>query len=116
MPTDTQVVFAPDEPGSSLGYLISGRGATLLAQRFDAGALRLSGEPVPVAEEVPFFQNGWAEFDASPGVLIYSIGSQTAQLTWLDRGGRKSGTLGDPQHLWAYFRLSPDGRKVASDV
>jgi Tol biopolymer transport system component len=44
------------------------------------------------------------------------VGSQKAQLTWLDRGGRKLGAVGDPQHLWAFFRLSPDGRKVAADV
>src|SRR5207249_2651753 len=82
----------------------------------DADALRLFGEPMPVAEQVPFFQNGWSEFDASPEILIYSIGSQKAQLTWLDRAGRKVGVCGDPQHLWAFFRLSPDGRRVGADV
>ncbi len=50
MHTDTQVVFAADQPGSSRGYLVWGRNATLLAQRFDAETLRLSGEPVPIGK------------------------------------------------------------------
>jgi len=116
MPTQTQVVFVPDEQESSHGYLISGKNATLLAQRFDANTLRVSGEPVPVAENVPFFANGWSDFDASAGMLMYTTGSPRAQLTWLDRHGRQTGVLGEPQHIWGFFRLSPDGRKVAADV
>jgi ribulose-5-phosphate 4-epimerase/fuculose-1-phosphate aldolase len=39
MPTDTQVTFTPDQPGSSQGHLLFGRSATLLALRFDADRL-----------------------------------------------------------------------------
>ena len=58
MPTDTQVTFTPDRPGSSQGHLLFGRSATLLALRFDADRLRVMGEPVAVAKDVPFF-GGW---------------------------------------------------------
>ena len=117
MPTDTQLVFAQDQSGSSQGYLIFGRASTLLAQRFDAEQLRVSGDPVPVAQDVPFFQrNGWSAFDASPGILMYSAGWPKAQLTWVDRGGRRLSNLGDPQDILRSIRLSPDGKKLAFDV
>ncbi|HET9321293.1 MAG TPA: protein kinase, partial [Bryobacteraceae bacterium] len=68
MATDTQVIFVPDQvgSGSGSGYLLFGRGASLLALRFDANRLRVTGEPVPVAKEVPFLKGtAWSEFDAS---------------------------------------------------
>jgi hypothetical protein len=64
MPTDTYVIFAPDHAGSSQGYLLYCRAGTLLARRFDATRLTLSGEPVPVAQGLPFFRlTAWAAFD-----------------------------------------------------
>jgi len=120
MATDTQVVFVPDhvERGAGSGYLLFGRGASLLALRFDADRLRVLGEPVPVAKEVPFLKaTMWSEFDASAdGILIYSTGSQKAQPTLLDRNGRELGAAGDPQDYWGNFRLSPDGKRLAADV
>ncbi|MBZ5636276.1 MAG: hypothetical protein LAO55_24380 [Acidobacteriia bacterium] len=118
MPTDTQVTFTPDQPGSSQGYLLFGRGATLLALRFDVERLSVMGDPVSVAKDVPFFWGlGWSEFDTSPdGTLIYSTGSQEAQLTWLDRSGRDLGAVGVSGDFFGFFRLSADGKKIAADV
>jgi Tol biopolymer transport system component len=118
MPTDTQVTFAPDQPGSSQGHLLFGRGGILQALRFDADRLRVSGAPVSVARDVPFFRPlAWSEFDtSSDGALIYSTGAQEAQLTWLDRGGRDLGVVGNPRDFMAFLRFSPDGRKLAADV
>jgi len=120
MPTDTQVIFVPDHVGSEAGsgYLLFGRGASLLALRFDADRLRVTGEPVPVAKEVPSLRaSAWSEFDASAdGILIYSAGPQKAQLTWLDRTGHELGAVGEPQDYWGSFRLSPDGKRLAADI
>ena len=118
MPTDTQVTFTPDQPGSAKGHLLFGRSATLLAVRFDMQELRILGEPVPVAQDVPFmFGVGWSEFDTSrEGALIYSTGPQEAQLTWLDRRGNELGVLDHPRDYFGFLRLSPDGMKVAYDV
>jgi eukaryotic-like serine/threonine-protein kinase len=118
MLADTQVIFVPDQvKGGSEGYLLFGRNSTLLALRFDAKRLQLTGEPVPVAKAVPFFEpTAWSEFEASrDGILIYSTDAQRAQLTWLDRSGRESGTVGDPQDF-ADSRVSPDGKKLAATV
>lgn len=120
MPTDTHVVFVPDPwgNGAETGYLLFGRGTSLLAQRFDVERIRMIGEPVPVAKEVAFIKaSGWSDFDASTdGILIYSTGSQKAQLTWLDRNGNDVGAIGEPQDYWGTFRLSPDGNRLAADV
>jgi predicted Ser/Thr protein kinase len=120
MPTDTQVIFVPDQVGSGAGsgYVLYGRSGSLLALRFDADRLRMTGEPVPVAKEVPYLRaSAWSEFDASAdGILIYSTGSQKAQLTWLDRTGHELGAEGEPQDYWGSFRLSPDGKRLAADI
>jgi Tol biopolymer transport system component/predicted Ser/Thr protein kinase len=118
MPTDTQVIFVPDHVGAGSGYLLFGRGGSLLALRFDADRLRVTGEPVPVAKEIPFLRaSGWSEFDASAdGILIYSTGPQKAQLIWLDRTGHELGAVGEPQDYWGSFRLSPDGKRLAADI
>ena len=120
MPTDTQVIFVPDQVGSGAGsgYLLFGRAASLLAVRFDADRLRVTGEPVPVAKEVAFLRaSAWSEFEASAdGILIYSTGSQKAQLTWLDRTGQEFGAVGDPQDYWGSFRLSPDVKRLATVI
>jgi Tol biopolymer transport system component len=119
MLTHTQVIFVPDQLNAgNKGYLLFGRNSTLLALRFDADRLQVAGDPVPVAKEVPFFEaTAWSEFDASrDGVMIYSTGSQQAQITWFGRSGRESGRLGDPQDFWGILRASPDGKKLATDV
>lgn len=119
MLTDTQVIFVPDQlKGGNQGYVLFGRNSTLLALRFDLDRLQVAGEPMPVAKEVPFFEpTAWSEFDASAdGVLIYATGRQRSQLTWFDRSGRESGTLGDPQEFAGDLRISPDGRKLAAGV
>ncbi len=118
MRTDTQVTFTPDQPGGSLGYLLFGRNGTLQALRFDANRASTIGQPMPLAKDVPFFGGlGWSEFDTSAdGALIFSTGSQDAQLTWLDRSGRDLGPVDASRDFFGFFRLSPDGKKVAADV
>jgi Tol biopolymer transport system component len=119
MLTDTQVIFVPDQlKGGNQGYVLFGRNSTLLALRFDLDRLQVAGEPMPVANEVPFFEpTAWSEFEASAdGVLIYATGRQQSELTWFDRNGHKSGMLGDPQDFGGDLRVSPDGKKVAADV
>src|SRR6185369_2797981 len=35
---------------------------------------------------------------------------------WVDRGGRDLGPVGGPRDFFGFFRLSPDGKKIAADV
>jgi Tol biopolymer transport system component len=106
-------VYVPRAGGKS--YLLWLRGATLVAQEFDPGTIKLTGEPRPVADPVAKIAGlGQMHVAASAGgALLYSASSTARQFTWLDRVGRPLGTLGEPgEHTT--FRLSPDGHRVAA--
>ena len=97
------------------GLLLFVRDDTLMAQPFDAGALRLSAEPFPVAEQVGYGAL-FAEGDyavSENGVLVYQSGSEQSQLTWFDRTGKRIGTIGETGIHNGGFRLSPDDKRVA---
>ncbi len=97
------------------GYLLFVRETMLLAQRFDAGKGALAGESFPVVEKVGMDRSGGrAAFSASGnGMLVYGAGAGAqARLTWMDRGGKRLETVGDPGGS-LHLALSPDGRQVA---
>jgi eukaryotic-like serine/threonine-protein kinase len=110
---NSNVVYAPP------GYLLFHRERTLLARPFDPKSLRFTGEAFPVAEGVQYFATfAQAVFAASDqGLLAYQTGTSggQTQLTWLDRAGKPTGTVGDPGHL-ATPRVSNEGRQVAVRV
>ena len=98
------------------GYLLFAREHSLLAQRFDANSLQLSGEPIPIAVDVA--QNdriGRSPFAVSEnGVLIYRFGGgyTAGQLKWVDRNGTSLGSVGKPAE-YTNIQLSPDDKYVA---
>ena len=98
------------------GYLLFVRERTLMAQPFDAVKLQLTGEAVPVAEQVGLnIGNARAQFSVSEtGVLVYRnfVSGGNAQLVWFDRSGKQLGTVWDPAGI-SGVRLSPDGKRVA---
>jgi Tol biopolymer transport system component len=100
------------------GHLLFVRGGTLMAQPFDAAARRASGDPFPVAEQVPISNvggSGRALFSVSAtGVLSYWRGGaqQMSQLTWIDRTGKPLGVIGEAGE-YSNLSLSPDERRVA---
>ena len=101
---------------ASPGYLLFVRDRTLMAQRFDASRLELSGDPFPVAEQVASNSIfGDAMFSVSGnGVLAYRGGavSGDSQLMWFDRTGKRLGPVGTPGE-YLNQELSPDGKRVA---
>ena len=115
---DTQVRAAYAAPG----HLLFVQDGTLMAQTFDVTALRLSGDPVPVAQQLaynPTVGLGRTTFSTSDtGVLAYRAGGvggiPIGQLTWFDRAGKPLGTAGEPAQ-YSTFWLSPDGRRVMFD-
>jgi hypothetical protein len=108
---DSNAIYAPP------GYVLFTRQAMLLAQAFDDVALRLAGEPVPVAEDVHTdLVNGLSAFSVSDnGVLTYRKGgirSVNFQLTWFNREGKPVESVGSA----APYRgvdLAPDGMRAA---
>jgi eukaryotic-like serine/threonine-protein kinase len=100
---------------SGNGHLLFYREGTVLAQPFNSNKLELSGDPVPVAEQVGNVQgHGFFSASADNGVLIYVGGNAVgnAQLAWFDREGKNLGTVGEPGTFPTYA-LSRDGRQAA---
>ena len=92
------------------------RGRTLLAQPFDAASLKLTGDPVPVADPVGIgtISGRGAYSVAANGTLVFGPGGggQSTQMRWFDRGGKPLEALGTPGPN-VDPELSPDGRRVA---
>jgi len=96
------------------GYVLLARDRTLMAQKFDAGALKLRGEPFPIAENLPTAGNADANFSVSAnGILVYrATTSALSHLVWIDRAGRELGEVAPAADMRAPA-LSPDGSKIA---
>ncbi len=111
---------ADSAPAYSSGFLSYVRGSILMAQPFDAGRLRLSGDAVAVAQGVAaegeIGPTAFSRFSFSHnGVLVYKTGSSEAgQFTWFDRAGKPLGTVGD-SGTYAAPALSPDQRRLIFD-
>ena len=90
-----QAMYAP-KPGGLTGFLLYRRQSTLMAQPFDPVARRTIGEVVPVSDAVGSGPNtGSGAFSVSPGgVLAFSSDwSQSGELIWIDRAGRRLGAV-----------------------
>lgn len=112
---------APPPSAAGPGHLLFMRGSTLMAQPFDAQRLELTGEPLPVTDQLAIITNitgagnaGAAFSVSNTGVLAYRQGRGTgmAELVWLDRNGRRLSTLGDPGD-YSNPALSPDEKRLA---
>jgi Tol biopolymer transport system component len=100
---------------SASGYLVFARGESLYAQHLDPKSLRLTGEPVPLAEGI-FGHNpsGRVPFAVSGGVLVYRTSPNTrmAQLAWYGRDGKRLAAVGAPG-VYLSVSISPDDRSAA---
>jgi len=97
------------------GRLFFVRQGTLWAQPFDARRAQLSDEPVRVVDRVwTFSGDGGAAFSASDGAsLVYRpAAGLPSELTWLDRNGKRLGSIGEPAE-YTHVALSPDDGRVA---
>jgi len=100
------------------GRLLYLQGRTLVAQPFDLGSMKLTGEPSPLAERIIRDTNfGIGVFSvADGGVLCYQSGSGSGgQLVWLDRQGIEIGVLGERAD-YDEIALSDDGRTIAAAI
>ena len=119
------------------GYILFNREGAVFAQPFDAGKLTLTGEPIRIADGVPFVNNSpagasvsqnlarSASFSVSQtGVFVYRLGGNAGPaannvadrtLIWFDRSGGRTGQVGGPAP-YAGIDLSPDGKKVAAHI
>ncbi len=96
------------------GFLVYVRFATLYAQPFDAGALRLVGAPVPIAPAVAYNpRTGRVPVAvADTGAVAYR-GPLITELVWVDRSGIRQ-SVAAPAGTYLSFSIAPDGRRVAA--
>jgi serine/threonine protein kinase len=104
----------------ALGYLLYLKGDTLVAQPFDASRAELTGPARPIIDRVS--RRSGAEWYpnvmvSQTGVLLYVHGTRFRQsrLTWFDRSGKSSGTIGEPAE-YSNPALSPDGNWLAVSI
>jgi len=108
------LVDASSRAEFAAGHLLYVRDGNLMAQPFDPVALRLSGEARRVVEKVGSGRTSSIDsaFSVSTtGTLAYWEGRSIplADIVWLDRAGRRVGTLGKSGHyntLSAAFDMS----------
>jgi eukaryotic-like serine/threonine-protein kinase len=106
-PAVTNLGFAPPD------WLLFVRAGTLVAQRLDVGARKLTGDPVALGERIaPNDLTHGFEFSASrTGVLLYRSANPESQLTWFDRAGKRLKDVGESVR-YGHFELSPDEKRI----
>jgi hypothetical protein len=96
------------------GYLLYRRDRYLMAHRFDARRLELTGEPKPIAEDVWYDPGVTAQTNVSVsrnGTLAFRTGGvEVSELAWHDRQGRLLGTEWEAK-AFATLDLSRDGKR-----
>lgn len=103
---------------SNEGYLLFLRDKSILAQRFNASALRLEGEAVPVAENVSRTVRWETMVSLSETNLMAfqaGVGSESSEIVLLDRDGKDLRAIGKPAD-YGPLSLSNDGRRVAVTI
>jgi serine/threonine protein kinase/Tol biopolymer transport system component len=92
------------------------RDEALVAQSFDIDRKTLTGTPRQILGPIDPNYGGLDFFSVSDtGVVVYRLlRPASSQLTWVDRRGAASSTIGEPS-LVSNFRLSPEERRVVFD-
>jgi hypothetical protein len=116
---DSNAIYA------SPGLLLYMKETTLMAQPFDAGKARTTGDAIPIAEQVNFVSRAsQGSFSVSEnGALVYAsaamgVAAEDAALMWFDRSGKPSGSLTtlttalNPS-LDGWARIAPSGQTIA---
>jgi len=111
---DTVLLQADFQARYGNGYMVFVRDGNLLAQRFDERTAKLSGNAVPIAEQVVVRDLGSAAFSLSgDGKLVFAGGqADTLDLAWYDRAGKKGDVI--DTGIFQDAHISPDGKKVSA--
>ncbi len=98
------------------GHLLFMRESSLMAQAFDPGVGKFTGEPKTLHENVQYDNAIWrANLSVSEnGMMVYASGgiAGSESLSWFDRSGKQIGTVGEPA-TFQELELSPDNQKLA---
>jgi len=104
------------------GHLVyeQARTGNLMAVPFDPTRIEVTGDPVPVVQQVRHTLAGYVDFTISEnGTLVYVPGSGSAthkhRLVWVDRDGKET-LVTQEEKDYRVPRISPDGKLVSLTV
>jgi serine/threonine protein kinase len=99
------------------GHIVYGVENNLHAVPFDVDTLEVIGGPVSLIEGVLNTQYFWQDAVSDSGTLVYVPGGSLAfsqrTFVWVDREGKEDPLGAGPNSYEDYFRISPDGTRVA---
>jgi serine/threonine-protein kinase len=104
------------------GHLVYAVAGSLRAVPFDLDTLTVTGDAVPVVEQVAMAINGATQYALSKtGTLVYipggvSGGGARRSLVWVDRKGQDTPIEGAPVRSYTNLRLSPDNSRIAASA
>ena len=112
-----KIINTPSNAQYANGYVFYVNQSILLAQKFDPGNFELSGEEIPLAENLQFYDvRVCGTFSVSEnGTIIYqeqNLSSDKAVL--LDKGGDIIKALFE-KNIYQIGTFSPDGNRIAFD-
>ena len=115
---DSRILFAPSTITPGASFLLYVSGGNLVAHPFDLARRQLTGDAIPVVNQVySFLPLATADFSVSAnGILAYQKYAARSQLAWVDRAGRRLATAGPANVNLKSARLSPDGRHLATSI
>jgi DNA-binding winged helix-turn-helix (wHTH) protein/Tol biopolymer transport system component len=102
------VIYSPP------GYLLYVQDDILMAQRFDAARLQVTGEPMVVARSVsaPGDADG-KMISASASLLTFRAGAKTQELAWFERNGQREPSISVLKALRSPM-FSPDQKQLVA--
>jgi serine/threonine protein kinase/Tol biopolymer transport system component len=115
MAAEFSPLYVPS-PDSGPGHILFLSQGTLLAQPFDSRRLQLTGEPIPVAEQIASLQDIGFYSASENGALAYRSGTTQGldlQLSWFNRQGQATLTPAEPSRS-STVKVSPDGKRAAT--
>ncbi len=114
MHSDAVVAIDNSAVYSKPGYLLFAQSNTLFAQPFDLARLKVTDQPIVIAEHAGHTSTFKSAISVSDTGTLAWAGALSPQgrLTWFDRSGRSLNSLG-PEAYYSDFRLSPDEKVLA---
>jgi eukaryotic-like serine/threonine-protein kinase len=99
-------------PSGHILYSQRPRNRGIWALPFSLAKLEATGKPFLVASDA------MSPSVSRDGTLVYwdGVENRISQLAWIDRTGREIGTVGHPQQMDPFPRLSPDSRRIAVSI
>jgi len=103
------------------GWLLYARQGVLNALPFDAGALKVTGDPIRLDDEpasildpsVSYTAGRSVSLSATGAMAYYSTPSINTIATWYDANGAPAGSLNVPPGHYENLVIAPDGRRAA---